>query len=315
MNDVVKGKTDNPAIRIDKLTKDYGDKRGCFNVSFEVKKGEVFGFLGPNGAGKTTAIRHMLGFLKPQAGNAYIYGKPTWENAHEINGQIGYIPGEINFPDKMTSMELVKWMAEMRGTKSLDKAQELLEFFEIDTGGDLKHLSKGTKQKIGIVCALMHDSPLLILDEPTSGLDPLMQEKFVELVHREKAAGKTILMSSHLFPEVERTCDRVAIIKQGEIVAQVAMNDIEKNKNKVYKVKFAADGESKHFTTEHPELNLTEINHGKNRVMIANNDENINLLLSILTKYKIQYISEIKLTLEDYFMKFYSNKSNIKGGM
>jgi len=301
-------------IKVEHLVKDYGNRRGCFDVSFNVNAGEVYGFLGPNGAGKTTTIRHMLGFLKPDKGSVSINGKTTWEYAHDINANIGYIPGEINFPDKITGMELIKWMADMRGTKDLKKAKELLDFFELDPDGETKRMSKGMKQKVGIVCALMHDSQILILDEPTSGLDPLMQEKFIELIRNEQKAGRTILMSSHMFPEVEKTCDRIGIIKQGEMVTEVTMNDITKSPNKTFKVKFADGGESKRIAKEHPELDFKEINHEKNRVKIKVNDKDINAVTRLLSNYKIQYMMEEKLTLEDYFMKFYSNEIQVKGG-
>jgi ABC-2 type transport system ATP-binding protein len=302
-------------IKIDKLTKDYGDRRGCFNVSFEIEKGEVFGYLGPNGAGKTTTIRHLLGFLKPDSGVCYIDSKSTWKNAHIINENVGYLPGEINFPERMTGMELIKWMAEMRGTKSLDKAKYLLDLFELNANSDVKRMSKGMKQKIGIVCAFMHDSKILILDEPTSGLDPLMQDNFVKLVEQEKRDGKTILMSSHMFAEVEKTYDRVAIIKNGEIVTQVKMNDINRARSKIYKLKFAGEGESKRIIKEHTELDFAEINHEKNRVKVRIDDKDINSFVALLANYKLNYVSEIKLTLEDYFMQFYSNKNNEKGEM
>lgn len=302
-------------IKVENLTKDYGDRRGNFNVSFEVNKGEVFGFLGPNGAGKTTTIRQLLGFLKPDSGNTFVNDKSSWGSAHIINASVGYLPGEINFPEKMTGMELIRWMADMRGTKSLDKAKMLLEMFDLKAvNSDVKRMSKGMKQKVGIVCAFMHDSEILILDEPTSGLDPLMQDIFVQLIAEEKKAGKTILMSSHMFAEVEKTCDRVAIIKSGEIVAQVNMNDIKKAKDKTFKVKFADSGESRRFTKEHMELDFAEANHEKNRVKVKVNDKQINGFISLLGNYKISYISEIKLTLEDYFMRYYSNGKNIMSG-
>lgn len=295
-------------IKIDNLTKDYGNHRGCFNVSFEINEGEVFGYLGPNGAGKTVTIRNLLGFIKPDNGACYVNDKQVWENSHIINADIGYIPGEINFPERMSGMDLIKWSADMRGTKSLEKAKYLLKLLDLNANSEIKRMSKGMKQKIGIVCAFMHDSKILILDEPTNGLDPLMQDIFIQLIKKEQSEGKTILMSSHMFAEVEKTCDKVAIIKQGEIVTQISMNDIKKSKDKTFKIKFAADGESKRFIKEHAELDYAEANNEKNRVRININDKDINRFLAILPNYKIQYISEIKLTLEDYFMQFYSNK-------
>jgi ABC-2 type transport system ATP-binding protein len=293
-------------IKVDNITKDYGDKRGVFNASFEIGTGEVFGFLGPNGAGKTTAIRQLLGFIKPDNGSCYINGEEVWEKYYQTNADIGYLSGEINFPEKITGTGLIEWIAALRGMKGIGRAQEILDLFELKAAkSEVKKMSKGMKQKIGIVTAFMHDPKILILDEPTSGLDPLMQDRFVELVRREKQAGKTILMSSHMFAEVEKTCDRVAIIKQGEIVAQVDMADISKAKTKTFKLKFAADGESKRIIKE--KLDFVEINHEKNRVKVRIEDKDINTLTGILGGYKLQYISEVKQTLEGYFMRFYSN--------
>lgn len=292
-------------IKVENLTKDFGSRRGVFNISFEIPSGEVFGFLGPNGAGKTTTIRHLLGFIRQDKGATYINGQNIWECYYATNANIGYLPGEINFPDKTNGMEFIKWMAELRGTKNLDKAKRLIDMFELNPNGAMKSMSKGMKQKIGIVCAFMHDSPILILDEPTSGLDPLMQDTFVELISEEKKAGKTVLMSSHMFREVEKTCDRCAIIKQGEIVTQVDMADIEHSKSKVFKVKFNGIG-SHEIIHEH--FDFAEINHEKNRVKVKVHDNDINSFLKALTNYDVSYISEIKLTLEDYFMQFYSNK-------
>lgn len=297
------------AIKVENLTKKYGEHRGNFGVSFEVKPGEVYGFLGPNGAGKTTTIRQLLGFIKPDSGKAYINGLETWGNSHITNKDVGYIPGEIAYPDKITGMELIKWLGELSGVKDLDKAKEIAELLQLgNLNGDVKRFSKGMKQKVGIVCAFMHDPKILILDEPSSGLDPLMQDNFTELLRREKAAGKTILLSSHIFSEVEKTCDRVSIIKQGEIVTSFHMDDIKRPKFKTFKVKFAKEGESLRIAAEN--LKFAEIDHEKNRVKITVDDKDIKQLLALLLNYDIEYLSEVKLTLEDHFMKFYSTKNN-----
>ncbi|MCL2796665.1 MAG: ABC transporter ATP-binding protein [Firmicutes bacterium] len=300
-------------IQVQNLTKDYGGGRGVFDVSFEIGAGEVFGFLGPNGAGKTTTIRHILGFSKPDKGKAYISGTPVWGNAHLTNRDIGYIPGEINFPEKLKGMDLIKWLAEFSGAKNLDKAKELLEILQLKNAeGDVKRMSKGMKQKLGIICAFAHDPKILILDEPSSGLDPLMQDTFTELLKREKAAGKTILLSSHIFSEIEKTCERVSIIKQGEIVTSFHMDDIKRPRYKTFKVKFAKPGES--FRIAGEKLAFEEVNHAKNRVKIKVFDKDIRALLNLLSGYEIEYVSEIKLTLEDHFMKFYSDKPSHNGG-
>jgi ABC-2 type transport system ATP-binding protein len=298
-----------PIIKVENLTKDYGDKRGVFNISFEIPQGEVFGFLGPNGAGKTTTIRHLLGFIKPDSGKTYINGIEVWNNAHITNRDIGYIPGEINFPDKIKGMDLIKWIANMSGVDNLDKGKELLEVLQFqNAGGDIKKMSKGMKQKIGIVCAFIHNPKILILDEPSSGLDPLMQDMFINLIRQEKAAGKKILLSSHIFEEIEKTCDRVSIIRQGEIITSVDMNDIKRPTNKIFKVKFNKTGESQRIAAE--KLTFEEVNHEKNRDKVKVNDSDIKGFMALLLNYEIAYISEMKLTLEDYFMQFYANKGN-----
>lgn len=206
-------------IEIEKLTRDYGGGKGIFDISFQVNKGEVFGFLGPNGAGKTTTIRHLMGFLKPQSGNCMIDKLDCWNDSDKIQSMLGYIPGEISFFDDMTGAEFLRFIAEYRKIGKDNRGKELLERFELDPKGKIKKMSKGMKQKIGIVAAFMSDPDIFILDEPTSGLDPLMQSRFIDLIGEEKERGKTILLSSHMFEEVERTCDRVGIIRDGKLVA------------------------------------------------------------------------------------------------
>lgn len=296
-------------IKVDHLTKDYGHHRGVFDVSFAINEGEVFGFLGPNGAGKTTTIRQILGFIYPDSGEIFIDGKNVETDYYEINAKIGYLPGEINFPEGMTGLEFIKFNAELRGLTDLTRAYDLIERFDLKNADKpMKRMSKGMKQKIGIVCAFMHDPSVYILDEPTSGLDPLMQHTFIELVREEKEKGKTVLMSSHMFPEIEKTCDRTAIIKNGEIVATVNMSDIQKSHQKTYKIKFSEPGESKKFKKAE-NFDYAEVNHAKNRVKIHIDDSDINRLVAVLSKYKLAYVSEIKMTLEEYFMHFYESEN------
>ncbi|MCL2755780.1 MAG: ATP-binding cassette domain-containing protein [Firmicutes bacterium] len=227
-------------IVVENLTKDYGNNQGIFDVSFRVNKGEVFGFLGPNGAGKTTTIRHLLGFIKSENGSCKILGLDCWEKPEEIQNYIGYVAGEIALPDSMNGQKLIEHVAKLRKIK-LDRAKELCAYFDINPKNKIKRMSKGMKQKIALVLALMHDPEILILDEPTSGLDPLMQEKFCELLLREKERGKTIMLSSHIFNEVEKTCDRVMIIKQGRIITEVDMKDIDKKRPEFVVTKFSLE--------------------------------------------------------------------------
>ncbi len=223
-------------INVQNLTRKYGAGKGIFDVSIQVQKGEVFGFLGPNGAGKTTTIRHLMGFIKPKAGNCQIVGLDCWKNRSEIQKRLGYIPGEINFFDDMTGKEFLIFVSNYRNAGKENRMQEMLERFELDPKNKIKKMSKGMKQKIGIVAAFMHDPDILILDEPTSGLDPLMQNRFIELIAEEKKKGKTILLSSHMFEEVERTCDRIGIIRSGKLVTVDSVETLRERHMRTYTV-------------------------------------------------------------------------------
>lgn len=237
-------------IEIKNLTRDYGNGKGIFDVSFRVKEGEVFGFLGPNGAGKTTTIRHLMGFIKNQAGQCTISGLDCWQESAKIQEMVGYIPGEISFFDDMTGAEFLKFVTNYKGIKNLDRQKELLKRFELDPKGKIKKMSKGMKQKLGIVTAFMHNPDILILDEPTSGLDPLMQNRFIELIAEEKAKGKTILISSHIFEEVERTCDRIGIIKQGKIMTVDDVETLRERHMHTYTVALGSSEEAEAFATD-----------------------------------------------------------------
>ncbi len=206
-------------IRARGLTKGYGGGRGVQGLDLAVDQGEVFGFLGPNGAGKTTTIRLLMGFIRPDGGTAEVLGRPCFAQAAAVHGDVGYLPGELALMDDLTGWQFIRLMADMRGLGDLGRARELAERFQLDAGVGLRKMSKGTRQKVGLVCAFMARPRLLLLDEPTSGLDPLMQNLFIELLLEEKARGTTVLLSSHPLEEVERTCDRVAILRAGRLVA------------------------------------------------------------------------------------------------
>ncbi len=223
-------------VQVSHLTRDYGGDKGVFDVSFSISKGEVFGFLGPNGAGKTTTIRHLMGFIKARNGICTINGLDCWSQAADIHKNLGYIPGEIAFFDEMNGDEYLTFLQKYRGIKDTCRMKELINQFELNPKGKIKKMSKGMKQKIGIVAAFMHDPDILILDEPTSGLDPLMQNRFIELIQEEKNRGKTILMSSHMFEEVDRTCDRIGIIRRGKLVALDSAEALRERHVKSYTV-------------------------------------------------------------------------------
>lgn len=201
------------------LTKRYGRRgRGIEDVDLEVREGEVFGFLGPNGAGKTTTIRTLLGFLRPTAGSASIFGLDVCEESVKIRARVGNLPGEFTLEDRMSGEELLNFFSRLRGIKDLSYARELSDRLGADLHSPMRRLSRGNKQKIGLVQAMFHKPPLLILDEPSGGLDPLVQEEFLSLVDEVKAEGRTVFFSSHVLSEVERVCDRVGIIRNGRLV-------------------------------------------------------------------------------------------------
>lgn len=287
-------------IEIRQLTKDYGNNRGIFDVSLSVKKGEVFGFLGPNGAGKSTTIRHLMGFIQADQGSCQINGLDCLRDHARIQQALGYLPGEIAFMDDMTGLEFIKFMAKMKGMTDLTKAYELMERFDLNPQGKIKKMSKGMKQKIGIICAFMHDPELLILDEPSSGLDPLMQNRFIELVLEEKQRGKTIFMSSHIFEEIERTCDRTAMIKDGRLISIEELQTLKASKHKTYQITFATQELVEQFMDEGFECKQVESNVIK---VVPRN--NLNYLLATLSRYDIIDLDITKPTLEELFLHFY----------
>ena len=287
-------------IEIRQLTKDYGNNRGIFDVSLSVKKGEVFGFLGPNGAGKSTTIRHLMGFIQADQGSCQINGLDCLRDHARIQQALGYLPGEIAFMDDMTGLEFIKFMAKMKGMTDLTKAYELMERFELNPQGKIKKMSKGMKQKIGIICAFMHDPELLILDEPSSGLDPLMQNRFIELVLEEKQRGKTIFMSSHIFEEIERTCDRTAMIKDGRLISIEELQTLKASKQKTNQITLATQELVEQFMDEGFECKQVESNVIK---VVPRN--NLNYLLATLSRYDIIDLDITKPTLEELFLHFY----------
>ena len=205
-------------IRTEGFTKTYGKDRGVKDVDLTVERGEVFGFLGPNGAGKTTTIRTLLGFMQPTGGKAEVFGLDSQKDSVRIRALVGNLPGEFTLEDRMTGKKLLKLFARFRGVESLDYAYELAERLGADLQRPMRRLSRGNKQKIGLIQAMFHKPPLLILDEPTGGLDPLVQEEFLKIIGEVKEEGRTVFFSSHVLNEVERVCDRVGIIREGELV-------------------------------------------------------------------------------------------------
>lgn len=290
-------------IEIKNLTKDYGDGQGIFDVNLSIEKGEVFGFVGTNGAGKTTTIRHLMGFLKPRQGMAQINGLDCWQDASGIKRFVGYIPGEIAFPDAATGTRFLEQQAQLLGLTDLSYAKILIEKLQLDPSANLKRMSKGMKQKTAIVAALMADPEVLILDEPTTGLDPLMRAEFIDIVKEEKKRGKTIFMSSHMFEEVEETCDKVAMIRDGKIIAVKATKEVKHNESKVYSLVFVTTKDYLGFLAE--DFIVIGKNEEKLEITIQIHDEKINSLFRALVQYEVKAISERKYSLEQYFNSLY----------
>lgn len=292
------------------LTKDYKNNRGIFDLNFTVYKGETFGFVGTNGSGKTTTIRHIMGFIKPQKGDVKVLGMDSWKESCEIKKYVSYVPGEIAFPDLTTGIAFFKAQAELLKLKNMDYCNELIKRLQLDPSANLKKMSKGMKQKTAIVAALMAEKDILILDEPTTGLDPLMRETFLELIKEEKAKGKTILMSSQMFNELEAVCDRVALIFDGKIIDVADINALKNSDTKAYKIEFISKEDYLKF--KKLKFKIIRDQEKYSQVTIQIEDKNINRLFKVLKNYELKFISEVKFNLEKHFKEILAEKS--KGG-
>ncbi len=293
-------------IEIKNLTKDYGNNQGIFNINLNIEKGEMVGFVGTNGSGKTTTIRNIMGFIKPTSGEVKVNGLSSYEHASEISKLIGYVPGEIAFPDLPTGIDFLKCQAEFLNLKNMDYANELIERLQLDPRAILKRMSKGMKQKTALVAALMNDAPIIILDEPTTGLDPLMRDTFLDIIKNEHAKGKTIFMSSHMFEELETTCDKVALISDGHIIDVVNMNDIRNRPVKEFKIEFNNKEDYQKFQKEKYEI--IRLQDQYNQVTIKIKTTETGKLLITLCNYDVKFVSEIPYTLERHFKEILLKK-------
>lgn len=298
-----------PVIEIKDLTKDYGEGRGIFDINLSISKGEMLGFAGTNGSGKTTTIRNIMGFLKPNGGNVYVNGLEAWTHSSEIVKQIGYVPGEIAFPDLPTGTQFLKSQAELLGVSDMSYAEYVIEKLQLDPRASLKRMSKGMKQKTAIVAALMADPQIIILDEPTTGLDPLMRDAFLEIIKSEHARGKTIFMSSHMFEELEATCDRVALIRDGRIADVADVNAIRNRKTKEYKIEFVRENDYLAFKNEGYKVVRDQPQY--RQVTVESDCEGLNGLFCDLTKYEIKFITEVKYNLEKHFKQVLNSNKEI----
>lgn len=296
-------------IEVQNVTKDYGNSKGIFDISFNIEKGEMFGFVGTNGAGKTTTIRHLLGFSKPDKGKITIKGLNPWKDSEKLMKYIGYIPGEIAFPDLKSGTDVIKSQAEFLGVKDLSYANSLIKNLQLDVRGNPRLMSKGMKQKLAIVLALMHDPEILFFDEPTTGLDPLMRDSFMNIVAEEHKKGKTILMSSHMFEELEAYSDKVGLIMNGKILDIADMETLRNSNLKLYKIEFANKEDYKKFVTM-SNYEFVRKQEDYNQVTIRIQEEQIKMLMQELSKYNVKFIREVKYDLEKYFKEKLNLESN-----
>lgn len=287
------------AIRVRNLKKYYGRTKAVDEISFEVKKGEIFGFLGPNGAGKTTTIRCMMDFLRPDEGSISILGKDAQNDSTELKRDIGFLSGDVRLCNNWLGQDHLNLVKDLRGSATFD--QDLINQFDFNPAKKFKNLSSGNRQKLGLILALMHRPKVLILDEPTLGLDPLLQHTIYEIFKAEAEKGNTIFMSSHNLAEVDRICGRVCIIKEGKIVAIESILGLKKKK--IYTVSvFFEEGVYKkdELISEGIEV-IKELEDG----LILTVRGDIDPLLSKLAKFKLKDLEITHASLEEVFMEYY----------
>jgi ABC-2 type transport system ATP-binding protein len=294
--------TEKPVIVIDNLQKSYGKVQAVRGISMSVQRGEIFGFLGPNGAGKTTTIRCMLDVIRPSAGTIRVLGLDAQRDKMELHRYIGYLPGDVRLPGNMTGRQVINYFSRLQGLEPvlLDK---LVARFDVELKRPIKGYSKGMRQKIGVVLAFMCDPEVLILDEPTSGLDPLLQREFNALLLEEQARGKTIFMSSHIMSDVEKVCQRVAVIRRGEIVT---LDEVEKLREK------AGQRVTVEFGDVVSEQELARI-PGVSNVSRHNSDYHLTVsgsmdaLVKALSRHEVIRLQAEEAPLEEVFLKFYED--------
>lgn len=288
-------------IETEGLTKSYGCARGIEDVTFQVDAGEVFGFLGPNGAGKTTTIRTLLDFLRPTRGSARIFGLDSHRDSVTIRGRLGNLPGDFGYGKQATGREVIALLAQLRGVSGLARAESLAQRFRADLDRPLGQLSRGNRQKVGLIQAAFHEPELLILDEPTGGLDPLMQEEFLSLVAEDRERGATIFFSSHELDEIERVCDRVGIVRDGRLIAVERVADLlGKARRKV--VLELGDATGLQTLSQIPGTSDLEVSGTRASLRFAGG---LDPLLSALARHHVLDMEVTKPTLEELFLTYY----------
>lgn len=292
------------AIEINNLTKDYNG-RGIFDLSLSVEEGEVYALVGTNGSGKTTTIRNMMGFINPTSGNILINGLDSYDYQTEIRKIVGYVPGDIAFPDLGTGETFLKMMASALKITDMTRTNKLIDLFKLDIKVPLRRMSKGMKQKTALVACFMTDADIYILDEPTTGLDPLMVDVFIELIKLEKSRGKTVFMSSHIFKEIEALCDSCAIIDNGRLVAVEKRSSFYKDYEQVFQFEFKSKKDFEVFKDY--KYSFIKLDADCSQVKLKIKKSHLNQLLKDLSNFELIYFKERPYTMSHYFEKLFKN--------
>ncbi len=288
-------------IRTTGLTKFYGKSRGIVDVDVEVRAGEVFGFLGPNGAGKTTTIRLLLDFIRPSKGSASVFGLDSRSGSVDIRRRTGYLPGELALYEKMTGADLARFFANLRGGVDWSYVEELAQRLDSDLSVPIRSLSRGNKQKVGLIQAMMHRPELLILDEPTAGLDPLVQQELYRIIESCRTEECTAFVSSHNLPEVERLCDRVGIIREGRLVDLVEVASLKERALRRLEVRFASPPPLDAFSGVSGILDLRI----DSSVVHCTVKGNMDAVIKTIARYEVINVISHEPSLEEVFLTYY----------
>ena len=299
----------NMAIETKGLTKFYGDARGIVDLDLSVQEGEVFGFLGPNGAGKSTTIRLLLNFLKPTRGSALVLGLDIERDSVAIRRKCGVLPGDLALYDNMTGRECLTYFGNLRRLDVTARMKELAARLDLDLDRRIRDLSTGNRQKVGLVNAFMHDPALLILDEPTSGLDPLLQQEFLAIVREANEAGRTVFLSSHILAEVDRITDRVAIVRDGKLVAVDTVEAFKAKARKTVTIQFRRPVAPDAFEALAPVVSV-EARH-ENTVVALRTVGSIDAVIKLAADSEVVSISATEGALEEAFLTYYASDSNV----
>jgi len=294
-----------PIVQAEQLTKHYHGDRGVHALSFEVGWGEVFGYLGPNGAGKTTTIRLLLDLIRPSSGRARVFGLDPCSDGAEVRRRVGYLPGDLRLYDRLTGREQLRYFASLRRLDGLGDGESLAARFDLDLDRRIRALSRGNRQKVGLVQAFMHRPDLLVLDEPTSGLDPLVQQEFYDLVAETTRDGRTVFLSSHVLPEVQRIADRVAVIREGTLELVESVEVLRARAFTRFEVSFAAAPPAGAFAGIPAVRELER----RNATVLFALEEAADPLVKALARFEVLAIDVHEADLEDLVLGLYRGET------